>query len=749
MTQAHLDPAVASAQLRAALERAEGALRESQRQYREIFELASVGIFQSTLDGRILLANPALATILGYETTDELRELDLGRDIYLRPEDRAALIARYGQSTKPWTIEVEWRKRDGTPLWVQITAHLVDNRAGQAQYFEAFVQDVTERRRSVDALRLSETRYRALATNLPDTSVFLFDHDLRYVLVDGSSLAGVGMSKEALEGRTIWDVVPPDVAERLARLRRQALGGDIVEFEESYGGRTHAVHLLPIRDGTGAVSYGMGVAVDITERKRAAERLADNEGRLRAIIDAEPECVKVLDRAGRVVTMNPAGLMMIEADALDQIVGESVLNIVAPEYHAAFNSLSRRIFAGDTGTLAFEIIGFKGTRRWLETHAVPLRSPQGEIHSLLGITRDITKRKETEQALRESEERLQLVARATNDAVWDWDLVTDALWWADGLQKMFGWAPDEIEPGAASWYNRLHPDDRERVITGIRAAIDGGETSWSDEYRFRRKDGGYAEIYDRGYVMHDAKRRPVRMVGSMMEVSERKRTEAQLRALAARLEAIREEERTRIAREIHDEVGQALTALKMDLAWLGKKVPPRGVPVKKKLLGMEGVIDATMDALHRILAELRPGVLDDLGLPAAIRWLAEEFKRRTEIACTVQMTGGEPGLDSGQATAVFRILQEALTNVARHAKAHRVEIRLHVLPTAFELVVTDDGRGITPEELEATGTLGILGMRERAITWHGRVTVHGERGHGTTVRVFMPVDRTLPTQRAG
>src|SRR5882762_1869236 len=163
--------------------------------------------------------------------------------------------------------------------------------------------------------------------------------------------------------------------------------------------------------------------------------------------------------------------------------------------------------------------------------------------------------------------------------------------------------------------------------------------------------------------MHDANRRPVRMVGSMMEVSERKRTEAQLRNLAARLEAIREEERTRIARE--------------------------------KLRGMEGVIDATMDALHRILAELRPGVLDDLGLPAAIRWLGEEFKRRAGIDCTVHMTGGEPGLDSGQATAVFRILQEALTNVARHAKARRVEIRLHVLSTAFELVVTDDGRGIT------------------------------------------------------
>ena len=736
-----LNPAQASADLRAALERAEGALRESQRQYREIFELASVGIFRSTPDGRILLANPALATMLGYQNAEELRELDLARDIYLRPEDRAALIARYRDSADPWIVEVEWRKRDGTPWWVQISAHSVPDDAGHALYFEAFVQDVTERRLSVDALRLSEARYRALATNLPETSVFLYDHDLRYLLVDGSSLAGVGTSKEALEGHTIFEVLPADMCERLAPLRRAALAGEIVEFEETYGGRTHAVHLLPIRDANGAVIYGMGVALDITDRKQAQERLAENETRLRAIIDAEPECVKVLDGTGRVLTMNPAGLAMVEADTPEQIVGQDVLCVVAPEFHKAFTDLSRRTFTGEPGTLEFEIIGFKGTRRWLETHAVPLRSPRGDIHSLLGITRDITKRKRAEQALRESQQRLQLVARATNDAVWDWDLVTDSLWWAEAFQKMFGYAPEEIEPGPESWYNRLHPDDRERVITGIRAAIDGGETSWSDEYRFRRKDGGYAEIYDRGYVMHDANRRPVRMVGSMMEVSERKRTEAQLRNLAARLEAIREEERTRIAREIHDEVGQALTALKMDLAWLGKKVPPRGTPVRKKLLGMEGVIDGTMDALHRILAELRPGVLDDLGLPAAIRWLAEEFKRRTEITCTVQLTGGEPGLDTGQATAVFRILQEALTNVARHARARHVEIRLHVLPTAFELVVTDDGRGITAAELEATGTLGILGMRERALTWHGRVTVHGQPGHGTTVRVFMPVDR--------
>src|SRR6185503_7783077 len=142
------------------------------------------------------------ATMLGYASPDDLRELDLGTDIYLRPQERADLIARYERSAEPWTVEVEWRKRDGTPLWVQISAHSVLDHAGRAQYFESFVQDVTERHTSVDALRLSEARYRALATNLPDTSVFLYDHDLRYVLVDGTPHERVGLSKEAPDGRT-------------------------------------------------------------------------------------------------------------------------------------------------------------------------------------------------------------------------------------------------------------------------------------------------------------------------------------------------------------------------------------------------------------------------------------------------------------------------------------------------------------------------------------------------------------------
>ncbi|HEV8266247.1 MAG TPA: PAS domain S-box protein [Gemmatimonadales bacterium] len=617
-------PAVTPAdeQLRAALQAAEQALRESQRQYREIFEFASIGIFRSTPDGQIVLANPALATMLGYDGPEELRALDLGRDVYLRGEERRELVARYEHSHRPWTVEVQWKQRDGTPLWVQISAHAVPDHTGATRYFEAFVQDVTERRSSEEALKQSEARYRALATNLPDASVFLFDHNLRFLLADGTNFKAAGLSKEMLEGQTIWGILPADLCERIAPRFRAALEGEIVRYEEVYNQRTYDVQLLPIRGAGGEIIYGMGVSTDVTTRKGA------------------------------------------------------------------------------------------------------------------------------ERALRESDARLRLVSRATNDAVWDWDLVTDAVWWGEGFRTLFGYTAEEIEPGIESWHNRLHPEDRDRVIDRIHSAINEGRTFWVDEYRFRRRDGTYADIYDRGYVIHSADHRPMRMVGSMMDVTDRKRAEAQLRSLAARLEAVREEERTRIAREIHDQLGQALTALKMDLAWLAKKLPPRGAALRSKLRGMEVVIDTTMDAMHRIVAELRPGVLDDLGLPAAIRWLAADFQQRTHIRCSVSVTGSEPALATGQATAVFRILQEALTNVARHAHARHVDIRFHVLPTALELVVADDGRGITPDEAQNRRTLGLLGIRERAATWHGQVTVHGVPGGGTTLRVFMPMAAAAPTAPA-
>ena len=214
--------------------------------------------------------------------------------------------------------------------------------------------------------------------------------------------------------------------------------------------------------------------------------------------------------------------------------------------------------------------------------------------------------------------------------------------------------------------------------------------------------------------------------------------QAQLRELAAYLQNAREEERAAIARELHDEFGQALTALKIDLAWLDRRLPPRRADLTAKVNAMSALLHDTIGAVRRVTAGLRPGLLDDLGLVAAIEWQAQEFAGRTGLACELRLGEQDLALDRDLATALFRIFQEALTNVARHAAATRVEVALEDRPDVLTLVVRDNGKGIAPGQEFAPHSLGLLGMRERARAWGGDVMIAGVAGQGTTVTVRIP-----------
>ena len=215
----------------------------------------------------------------------------------------------------------------------------------------------------------------------------------------------------------------------------------------------------------------------------------------------------------------------------------------------------------------------------------------------------------------------------------------------------------------------------------------------------------------------------------------------QLRALAARLSEIREEERKSIARELHDQVGQALTALKLDLEWTRGQIDVGAKPeARARLAAMDTLLDQTLDTTRRISATLRPAILDDLGLPAALRWQAAEFTQRTGVACETRLPDADPPLAPATALALFRILQEALTNVARHAGAKNVRIGLTLEGPSAVLTVADDGRGIAPGMLSRQTSLGLMGMRERALAFGGTLELSAEGGPGTTVVVRVPVE---------
>src|SRR5437762_1342288 len=285
------------------------------------------------------------------------------------------------------------------------------------------------------------------------------------------------------------------------------------------------------------------------------------------------------------------------------------------------------------------------------------------------------------------------------------------------------------------------PQNRELMAELAR----GTRSSYTFEKRYCRKDGRLIWAHVTVSALPAEAGAPQRFVGMVEDVTERKAAEAelhrhraQLRGLAARLEAAREAERARIAREIHDELGQALTALKIDVLWLKKRVLESPPELTRKLDGMTAIIDSTAPGTQLLPPELRPSVLDELGLRAAIEWEAREFATRTGIECRVALPEGPIALDASRATAVFRIFREALTNVARHAAATHVIVRLGMTPNALDLTVEDNGRGIREGALHDSRSLGLPGMRQRTGSFHGNVTITGNPGAGTILTLTMP-----------
>jgi signal transduction histidine kinase len=223
---------------------------------------------------------------------------------------------------------------------------------------------------------------------------------------------------------------------------------------------------------------------------------------------------------------------------------------------------------------------------------------------------------------------------------------------------------------------------------------------------------------------------------------ERHELDEQLRQLAAHIDAAREDDRTVIAREIHDQLGQQLTLLKVDLAWIARRATADTLArdqLLEKLGGIGELADELIAEVRRISTELRPAILDDVGLDAALAWQAEEFTRRTKIACTLHSgLSDDDHIPRAIATAVFRVFQEALTNVIRHAGATHVDVRIEEASTGLIMTVSDDGEGIAPDKLENPRSLGLLGMRERARRLGGTVTIERRKPHGTTVTLELP-----------
>jgi PAS domain S-box-containing protein len=615
---------------------------------------------------------------------------------------------------------------------------------------------------SADSVR--SALYRLMGETVPHM-VWTARPDGRLDFFNSRVFEYTGMGPGELEGWGWRPVVhPQDWPPCLERWTRSLASGEPYEIEyrlrRSDGAyRWHLGAARPLRDAQGRILKWFGTCTDIDDRKRAAavleqqvaERaraLRASEARLRAIIDNQPECLKLLDAEGRLLEMNPAGLRMIEADDPAALVGRDVSELVVPENRDAFRALTARACRGEQGSLQFEMVGLKGRRRTLETHAVPFRDEaRGETLALC-MTRDITAQMAAQRAQRESETRYRALVETTHDAI----LVRQGeryVFANPAALRLYGVERAEDLLGR-SMFEFVDPRDAALARERMRLMSTGRDRLEPVEMRIRRPDGVSVEVEAAAARMSFGGEPAVLAV--LHDISARKQAEhrerqhaAAARRLLERLFRVQEDERRRIAVELHDVLGQQLAALGIGLNIIRHEteVLP-GDKLDARLDHLTGLLEGTIDEIRRIVRDLRPPILDDHGLVPALHWLAQRFSK--DGGPRVVVVGDETAarLPPPAELALFRIAQEALTNATRHSAASTVRISIAANADTVRLAIEDDGGGYARAELAAVaaaeaGSLGITAMRERAQALGGTLRIDsGAAG----LRVVAEVPRT-------
>ena len=683
--------------------------------------------------------------------------------------------------------------------WLNINA-VPQFKPGERTPYQVYTtfEDITQRKLAEEARRESEERYRLISMITSDymfSSRLEANGQLGLNWVAGAFEKITGYTFEEYLARGGWraTVYPDDLAvddRDLAKLRtNQPVITEIRTLAKSGQVVWVRVYAHPVWDTTRQELVGIyGAVQDITERKRAEEALRESEERYRQLLELAPIGIAVYAE-DKIAFTNLAGARLLGATSSTEIVGKPISEIVYPDRWQAAKERIGRMLAGEQGLYPTEDIyrRLDGSSVTVEVIASPL-TYQGKSAVQVIVT-DITERKQAEEQIQQQLGMLNALYTGARELATSLDTYE--------LAEQITRACVEVFGARLAWLGHAEPDGSVRVLSHFPTDIEyprhiivrWDETPQGQGPTGRAIRGGMPIVFDDLTITPDfgiwrnaaqtegfctSAAFPLisgdRPFGALNLYSDQagffsveytdffqtyahqvaialenawlfeqvRANEEQLRNLTKYLQMAREEERTRIAREIHDEFGQALTALKIDLSWLTKRLPPEQPALLEKTKIMVDLLDATMQAVRRVATELRPGMLDDLGLLAAIEWQAQEFAERTGLECELNLGEESPPFARDLNTAIFRIFQETLTNVARHAEATRLWVEVENRPEAWILTVKDNGKGITHHQLVNPASLGLMGMRERARAWGGEVTLVGKSGQGTKVTVSMP-----------
>jgi len=717
--------------------KSEQALQKSEERYRVIYEDNPSMYFTIDTSGVIQSVNTFGAGQLGYNP-GELIGKPLKMLFPVRDHEKAMqhLNDCLNNIEKFHEWEIQKFHKNGKLLWVRESARAINTPGGAVVLI--MCRDITERKQAESALR----RYEHIVSGNRDFMSFI-DRNYTFRVINDAYLKAFNKRRDEIVGHTLAELYGEKFFQTYQKQPfDRALAGHTGGYETWFdlpllGRRYLIIDYTPFHEG-GLVSGIIASARDITERKLSEEELK----LFRTLIDRSNDAIEVVDpETGRFLDVNKKGSLDL-GYSREEFLALSVFDIDPMVDKSVFTRSVEEL--RKSGVLMRE-----GIHRRKDGSTFPveinIKYVQLERDYMITVVRDITARKQAETALRQSEEKYRALIETTNTGYVILDDLGRVLEANAEYVRLTGHQKlgDIVGRSVTEW-TAAH--DLERNARELQKCMATGFV--------RNLEIDYVDRHDLitpleiNATIVDLDTRRV-ILGICRDITDRKETEEmvlrsreRLRNLAARLQTIREEERGRISREIHDELGQTLTGLRIDLAWLLGELSPRQHQLAERTRKALLLVDETLDTVRRISHDLRPAMLDDLGLEAAIEWQMEEFQSRTSCQCELNLNAGDIGLDQHRDTVVFRILQEALTNITRHAKASRVVISMHRRDGELILEIMDDGVGVSEEVLASNQSIGMIGMRERAGMLGGHVKINRTANGGTQVTLIMPLGTT-------
>ncbi len=755
--------------------RADQEIKDMNTRLQTLLDALPDTVFFKDAEGRYLSVNRAFEENMGIRkgaAIGKTVEDFLSRDIAERCMASDTAVINNGV---PVHIEDVLIAKNGKKVYLDSIKVPIRDSRGNRMGLVVVSRDVSERRRSEEEiLRLG--RQKELILHSAGEGIYGLDCDGRITFINPAAAAMLGASAEELVGRPSHETFhhsrpdgSPYPREECPFHRALPVGAVHRVRDEVFwrkDGTSFPIEYVsnPLMEEERVVG-AVVVFRDISERKQAEVMLKvavikakDEKAKADAIISSMGDFLVIIDPSYRIVFQNQA-----DRSVIGNHVGEVCYRAFEKRATVCEGCPAVTAFRDGRVHRGERIAETRVGTRHLDITASPVRDDAGKIVAVIEMIRDVTERRKMEEALRQSERRLR--------AIFDYSAVGIAIinrqrkvvLTNPAIERMLGYDNASLRGREVAEFS--HPEDDKRNMRLYDELMEGTRDYFQIEKRYRKKDGTIIWGQLTMSAIQGAGDKPEFAVAMVEDISDRKRSEQlmqrsreeletlvrertaeltmlneQLRNLSRYLQDAREEERTMIAREIHDELGQSLTALKMDLSLLSRRLPKDLKPVLEKTKSMAGLIESTIQSVKRISTELRPGILDHLGLPAAIEWQAGEFQKRSGIPCTVETEPDDIAVDRDRSTTVFRVFQETLTNIARHARATKVSVSLKQQADELVLHVRDDGRGITPKQMTDPGSLGLIGMRERVHYWGGSLTISGTRNKGTAVAVRLPLD---------